>query len=64
MTHIESRPTRRRLGTYIFLVDIQGHRGDTDVAEALVELETETLWLRVLGSYPRWTEGGRERSDA
>ena len=64
MTHIESRPTRRQLGTYIFLADIQGHRADTDLAEALVELEAATLWLRVLGSYPRWTEGGRERSDA
>ena len=26
LTHIESRPTRRQLGTYVFLVDVQGHR--------------------------------------
>ena len=54
MTRIESRPTRRQLGTYVFFVDFQGHRADPGVAEALVELEAATLWLRVLGSYPRW----------
>ena len=54
MTHIESRPTRRALGTYVFLVDFQGHRSDPTVAGALSALEGATLWLRVLGSYPRW----------
>ncbi len=58
MTHIESRPTRRRLGTYVFLVDFQGHRADPLIAGALEDLERATLWLRVLGSYPRWTGPG------
>lgn len=58
MTHIESRPTRRQLGTYVFLVDFEGHRADPLIAGALADLETATLWLRVLGSYPRWTEPG------
>src|SRR5690606_10790683 len=31
MTRIESRPTRRQLGTYVFLVDVQGHRLDPEV---------------------------------
>lgn len=54
LTHIESRPTRRQLGTYVFLVDVQGHRTDPALAEALQAVERETLWLRVFGSYPHW----------
>ena len=55
LTHVESRPTRRALGTYVFLLDLQGHRSDPAVGEALRTLEAQTLWLRILGSYPRWT---------
>ncbi|MSP22537.1 MAG: prephenate dehydratase [Dehalococcoidia bacterium] len=54
LTHIESRPTRRQLGTYVFLLDVQGHRGEPALSEALAQIERETLWLRVFGSYPRW----------
>jgi prephenate dehydratase len=55
LTHVESRPTRRALGTYIFLLDLQGHRSDPAVVDALAAVEAHTLWLRILGSYPRWT---------
>jgi prephenate dehydratase len=55
LTHIESRPTREQLGTYVFLVDVQGHRSDVGVAEALHAAREVTSWFRVLGSYPRWT---------
>ncbi|MEE8338437.1 MAG: prephenate dehydratase [Dehalococcoidia bacterium] len=53
MTRIESRPTREQLGTYVFLVDFEGHRAASDVADALEALAESTLELRVLGSYPR-----------
>ena len=55
LTHIESRPTREALGTYVFLLDLQGHRLDGLVQDALATIEEQTMWLRVLGSYPRWT---------
>jgi len=55
LTRVESRPTRRALGTYVFLVDFQGHRTDETVVEALAAAREAALWLRVLGSYPRWT---------
>ncbi|MYA19921.1 MAG: prephenate dehydratase [Chloroflexi bacterium] len=55
LTHIESRPTRLALGTYVFLLDLQGHRQDDLVQDALASVEEQTMWLRVLGSYPRWT---------
>ena len=55
LTHVESRPTRLALGTYIFLLDFLGHRLDAAVSDALASVEKQTLWLRILGSYPRWT---------
>ncbi len=54
LTRIESRPTRRQLGTYVFFCDVQGHRRDAVVRGVLEEAATITQWLRVLGSYPRW----------
>ena len=54
LTRIESRPTRRQLGTYVFSVDVQGHQSDENVAQALEEMEMKTSWANVLGSYARW----------
>ena len=54
LTRIDSRPTRRQLGTYIFSVDVQGHQSDENVAQALEEMEMKTSWVNVLGSYARW----------
>ena len=58
LTHVESRPTRRALGTYVFLLDLEGHRSDPAVAEALAAVAARTEWLRILGSYPRWRPPG------
>ena len=54
LTRIESRPTRRQLGTYVFSIDVQGHRSDKNVAQALEEMEMKTSWVNILGSYARW----------
>ena len=53
LAKIESRPTREALGRYIFLVDLEGHRHDAVVREALQEIESQTSTLKVFGSYPR-----------
>jgi prephenate dehydratase len=53
LSKIESRPSRERLGTYIFLVDLAGHRTDAPLAEALAVVEQNCSFFRVLGSYPR-----------
>lgn len=52
MTRIESRPTRNRLGRYIFFVDIIGHRDDEDINDALTMIQRKTTFFRILGSYP------------
>ena len=53
LTRIESRPARERLGSYLFLIDCDGHRTDQALAEALARLEPELERLRIIGSYPR-----------
>ncbi len=52
MTRIESRPAREALWSYVFFIDVAGHKDDKVLAGALSELSEETRFMRVLGSYP------------
>lgn len=52
LTKIESRPTKRRLGEYVFFLDCEGHADARPVREALAALR-RIAEFRVLGSYPR-----------
>ena len=54
MAKIESRPTRRSLGMYFFLVDIEGHRDDDQVRGALDAIVEKASMVKVLGSYPMY----------
>jgi prephenate dehydratase len=51
MSRIESRPTKRSLGDYLFFIDIEGDFVSEAVQSALVELQHCTETLRILGSY-------------
>ena len=53
LTRIESRPSRNGLGDYYFYIDLQGHRQEPDVAEAIDAIKEKAAMVRVLGSYPR-----------
>lgn len=53
MLKIESRPDKRSLGRYVFLIDIEGHREDGVVREALRGVQDRAALFRILGSYPR-----------
>jgi chorismate mutase/prephenate dehydratase len=53
MTRIESRPSRKGIWEYVFFIDIEGHKQEKSVAEALQILEKESSMCRVLGSYPK-----------
>lgn len=53
MTRIESRPSRRGIWTYVFFIDMEGHRDDPAVAAVLAELEQQASLFKVLGSYPK-----------
>ena len=50
---IESRPTRQKVWEYNFYLDFEGHHEDEIAREALESLENHTLFVKVLGSYPR-----------
>jgi chorismate mutase/prephenate dehydratase len=52
MTFIQSHPTKQTQWEYMFFVDVQGHRDDPRLSEALEKLRDHTLILRLLGSYP------------
>ncbi len=56
LTHVESRPTGDELGSYVFLLDFNGHRHDPDVAEVIEDLKSITSFFKILGSFPVATE--------
>ncbi len=53
LSKIESRPSRESLGKYIFLVDLEGHRNDPEVKEALAAVQAKASFFKIFGSYPR-----------
>ncbi len=52
LTKLESRPTKRSLGAYCFVIDMEGHLADEVVADALRDLHAMLAHVRFLGSYP------------
>tara|TARA_B100000085_G_scaffold199599_1_gene183180 strand:+ start:11457 stop:12404 length:948 start_codon:yes stop_codon:yes gene_type:complete len=52
LSRLESRPTRRVLGDYCFLLDFEGHIGDEVVADCLRDLKMKQGDIKFLGSYP------------
>jgi prephenate dehydratase len=54
LAKVESRPSKENLGHYIFLVDLEGHREDPVVSEALAGVQKKTSLFKIMGSYPRY----------
>lgn len=52
LTRIESRPTKKKLGSYFFIIDIGQEKDDTLVPGAISEIEALGCQVRLLGSYP------------
>jgi len=53
LTKIESRPSKRALGDYMFHIDCEGHLEDEEIKEALEGVKRKVAMLKVLGSYPK-----------
>jgi prephenate dehydratase len=51
LTKLESRPTKRGLGDYCFVIDLDGHLDDEVVADCLRDLHAELAGVKLLGSY-------------
>lgn len=52
LTKIESRPTKKSLGDYIFFIDFMGAAEDEKIARLLKTVQGLTSYYKVLGSYP------------
>jgi prephenate dehydratase len=52
LTKIESRPTKTNTWEYNFYVDFEGHAKNLKIAEMLEKINHETLFMKILGSYP------------
>jgi len=53
LTKIESRPIIGKPGEYYFYLDFEGNLGEKTMKEALKELREKSLFLKILGSYPK-----------
>jgi prephenate dehydratase len=51
LSRIESRPTKRSLGDYLFFVDLEADPNQSALQSALVELRAYTETLKIFGSY-------------
>ena len=52
LTMIEFRPIKTEAWQYLFYIDVQGHTRDMHVTKAVNLLKEQSLFVRVLGSYP------------
>lgn len=54
LTKIESRPSKKGLGKYMFFVDFEGHKDDILIKNILEEINDNTYFLKIIGSYPKF----------
>lgn len=63
LTKLESRPTKRGLGDYCFVIEFEGHVADDVVADCLADLQAHLAQVKFLGSYPVTGEGASDRRE-
>lgn len=55
LSRIESRPTKQKLGSYFFVIDIVESMDSVLLPAAIAEIEAIGCQVRILGSYPSYT---------
>jgi prephenate dehydratase len=53
LTKLESRPSRAKPWEYVFYADFEGHLDGEVYQEAVLELQGEATFVKILGSYPQ-----------
>ena len=61
LTKLESRPTKKALGDYCFVMDLEGHVAEELVADCLRDLKSKVADVKYLGSYPAAGDHGPAR---
>ncbi len=52
LTKVESRPSKEKLGRYLFFIDCEGHRKDPSLGNVLNIIKLKVEYIKILGSYP------------
>jgi chorismate mutase/prephenate dehydratase len=52
LSKIESRPIKNKPWEYMFFLDLKGHKEEPRVKQAIQQLEQNSVFLKILGSYP------------
>ncbi len=52
LTRIETRPSRTENWAYVFFIEFEGHHQDAAVKRVIDEVSGQSLYVKVLGSYP------------
>ena len=53
LTKIESRPSKEKLGRYLFFIDFEGHREDQLIRNILNIIKSKVGYIKIFGSYPK-----------
>jgi chorismate mutase / prephenate dehydratase len=53
LTKLESRPIIGKLWEYNFILDFEGHRTNKNVLAALIDLQKNSEFIKIIGSYPK-----------
>lgn len=53
LTRIDTRPSRTEPWTYVFFIEFEGHRDDSEIVNILNDIEQHSIMFKVLGSYPK-----------
>lgn len=56
LTRLESRPAKKNLGDYVFMIDLDGHIHDPEIFDAIETLRKTAYMVKILGAYPKWIE--------
>ena len=51
MSYIDSRPSKKELGEYVFYIDFEGHIDDVKVQKAFEDIKPLVKMFYVIGSY-------------
>jgi len=61
LTAVQSRPMKGKPWEYVFFIDMEGHDSQDAVGKALDEAAAYAHSHKILGSFPRATQGGKRR---